>query len=351
MNPQLEINPYQQNVDIIKNFFRKPIILVTAIVMAICNIVAMIPLPYQAQLIRSYISRLPSDTIDSFNQLGLDTAEISGGQVSLLGILLTVTFFLFYFFSRSERYSLKAPTTMFKVYAVIQLVVICIITALSILLFLIVMGISLSVGNKEKFLLPVFLCILFALLVVMGIILWYVIMQFRYANSIKKSTSTIYLYKNGAKAFGIFSSICCGISIIGLIAAISNGTIPRILGWDALAVYVLQLVQTALISIVAIMYANYIKDVSLNIQTQPAYAPVQPEATFDPYGNVQPIAPQQNYAAIPTAQPTEQPVPYAQQPVEPTAQSETPAPKFCSNCGNPLGADDYFCNNCGTKVK
>ncbi len=36
---------------------------------------------------------------------------------------------------------------------------------------------------------------------------------------------------------------------------------------------------------------------------------------------------------------------------KPTQQDSTPAPKFCSQCGNPVDKKDKFCTNCGTKIQ
>lgn len=36
---------------------------------------------------------------------------------------------------------------------------------------------------------------------------------------------------------------------------------------------------------------------------------------------------------------------------KPEPRSSTPAPKFCSQCGNPVDKDHVFCPNCGTKIQ
>lgn len=63
--------------------------------------------------------------------------------------------------------------------------------------------------------------------------------------------------------------------------------------------------------------------------TQPELQPINPAPT------VQQSAPQ----------PEPQPAPTVQQ-----SAPDLTTPRFCTQCGNPIGADDYFCNHCGTKI-
>jgi hypothetical protein len=41
----------------------------------------------------------------------------------------------------------------------------------------------------------------------------------------------------------------------------------------------------------------------------------------------------------------------ARKSAKPIPQDSTPAPKFCSQCGNPVDKNDKFCTNCGTKIQ
>jgi hypothetical protein len=113
-----------------------------------------------------------------------------------------------------------------------------------------------------------------------------------------------------------------------------------------------------LFGIVAVQYANYIKEVSQNFVAQPPFTPseggIPDESPVFDCVYVKP-----NSAYQPPVNPVEAPVyeePQETQPLDEPVNTEPAVeidatPKFCSNCGNPLGEDDYFCNNCGTKVR
>ena len=87
------------------------------------------------------------------------------------------------------------------------------------------------------------------------------------------------------------------------------------------------------------------------VAEQPAYEPpVQEVPEVKEYPAVQPAPVVEQAPAVEEVKETpaveEEPVKEA--PV--TTDNEKPVVKFCTQCGKPVGPNDYFCNNCGTEI-
>lgn len=382
MNTNFQTNPYQQNVDILKGFFKRPIILVTAILTGASALLSMFSGIFTSNAVNSmlsgYLNSMPYEVRKYIGEASTSNVSIS---LPVLTILLTVALFLFYFFSKNDTKNLAVPTTMFKVISIIELVCICVLTGLVFLLFLIGMiGISAvqsyySYSDEYSYIASgasvLLIVILIFVVIIMSLIIWYSAVKVKFACSIKKSTNSINLFKNGAKMFGVLTIIFSSISGIYVLAILS---IPGM----AYASFsgLVGVAANISLGVTAIQYANYIKDVSVNFATQPAYSPVNPEpfnpqnVAQPPYGvpyaePVQPVNPvyQQPYEPQPVAPVEQAPETNVYEPVEQPATEEivTEAPteeasavettNFCSACGNPVKPDDYFCNNCGNKLK
>jgi membrane protease subunit (stomatin/prohibitin family) len=87
-----------------------------------------------------------------------------------------------------------------------------------------------------------------------------------------------------------------------------------------------------------------------NRLSQPAPQPVVEAAQPAPQPVVETAQPAPQPAAE-TAQPVPQPVVETAQPVpQPVVEAAQPAGKICPKCGEKLGADDMFCDVCGSKL-
>ena len=327
-------SPFQQNIDIVKGFFRKPIILVTAI-LALLSFVLDATAGSQRVMNSIPLDKLFNNTSNAF---------ISTPNINLLSLLTAVAFLLFYLMSRNEKSQLKAPAVMFKVSAIIQLVAISIGLAA-----LIVCAVAFSfVLQPSDAALSIPLTafttslLLIVVLIVGAFVLTLAISQLRYANSIRKSLTSVYISAKGATLFGIMN-------IIGIAIEVVTYTInlPTMLSATALPMSMLQICSFVIsvaagimFSVVAIKYGSYIKNLTGRFVTEPQQPVTEEPSAEQPVQNVQTVPIQQYIPGIPS--PSE--VPQA-----PTAQSQQTI--ICKNCGEQLGPDDYFCNNCGTPIE
>jgi hypothetical protein len=150
-------------------------------------------------------------------------------------------------------------------------------------------------------------------------------------------------------------------------------------------------------AVVAISYSSYIKNISMKFQTEAPAPQAAPSDNFAqaPVVNYQPASfdcnPYAAQAAVPQApvredfvqpahvneapavqeapateepsveevieEPVQNPEPVAEPPKAPVKEASAPstdsgyrAVKFCTECGKPVGPDDYFCNNCGKEI-
>lgn len=383
MNTNIQTNPYQQNVDIIKGFFQRPIVLVLAIASAASCVVSLFvnvaSTAYTDYFLQQFIANVPLE----YRKYLADIS--SSGSVSInlpvFAVLETVAFFLFYFFSKSSAKDLNVPSTMLKVVSIIELVLYCVCFGLVLvaLIFLMVIAsfLTTSYDSYASVTTPVIVGFLVGFLIafclIAALIIFYAASKVKFADSVKKSTKTIYLYKNGAQVFGILTIIVGGgnaLSSLCMLAVPFSGYLV-FSGLVGAA-------STVILGVVAIQYSGYIKEMTEKFATRPPYEPVQSGSPSDaqPFEGVQGVS--QPYDAQPYSQPLN---PMYQQPyappedVSPSAQEtypqadfdgappensfaedapagqQAPAPKFCSACGNQLGEDDYFCNNCGTRIK
>lgn len=419
-------SPYQQNIEIIKGFFKKPIILALSIISFVSiglNLLMLILNPFA-----SFIQKAVNDYSLQNDSSKFSNGFTTGGSVGITTILFAVTFLLFYIFSKKEDNDLSAPSMMFKVLAIIELVFMCIailiITAafiiLGIVIFLSANISDAQITSSQLNALTAFFVILLIIIVPIIIVaLLSSIAQLQFANSIRKSLNSIYLYRKGATFYGVIHIIFAVFSVILIafeaflvlvFAVTQNISLSPIQIICLFTQSAMSIVFNIVVGITAISYSSYIKNVSMKFQTQassqqaipednPAQTPVvsyQPAATLV---DANPYAPQPQAAPI-----AQQPVPqapvredFAQQspkneepaadnqptqttPIveetikeptiqEPVQQIETPpqapvketivkkaesndypTPRFCTECGKPVGPEDYFCNYCGKEI-
>lgn len=369
MNTYYQTNPFQQNVDILKGFFKRPIVLVTAILMGVSSLLSIVAGAVDdnaANIATKYLNSLP---LEIRQHVGNQSSSFS---LPVLPILVTVAFFLFYFFSKSNSKNLKVPATMFKVVSIIELVSVCVVIGVLLINILLcfkytptfLVYFSYIYSDSSSYVYGILIAILIGFSIVGAFLIWYCALKVKFACSIKKSTKSINLFKNGAKGFGVFTIIVNGIVGITVFASLPE---PG-MGFAVFAGLV-NVVGNILFGVTAIQYANYINEISVNFTTQPPYVaansePYNPQATVQPpYGTPytpptqpvyepyqpQPVAPVEQAPEVNAYEPVEEPIAEDVAPTEEAPAVETNS--FCSACGNPVKADDYFCNNCGNKLK
>ncbi|MCH5299111.1 MAG: zinc ribbon domain-containing protein [Ruminococcus sp.] len=328
-------NLYQQNTNIIKGFFRKPIVLVNVIVMFATIVVNLVMSVFISNSVA--LKQLVSDFLRSsgFEHSVYPNSYSFNTSIPVMSILIAVAFLLFYIFSRNPQRTLNGPATMFQVLSIIQLVTVCLLSALCVLLMFFF---TILMFAPEGQFLAIFVLILAVLVVA---ILIEAISRFMFANSIKKSLNGIYLFRNGAKTFAVMQFISVAFSALSAIAFMILGSVASsqfnyYYTTDPMFCYLFAIsfaigtLPSLFMGILAVQYDSYIKDMTQN------FSPVQQAPIFQPvYQNPEPT-----------------PAPYEpQQYTQPEVQADEPQGVFCSNCGKQLNPDDYFCNQCGTPVK
>ena len=415
------ISPYQQNIDIIKGFFKKPIVLVLAISSFVCVVYELVVSFFNVfgnlgnQAVKYFLDKLPDDANVASSIIGVNGSGGSGGSLNITAILFAVSFLLFYILSKKQENKLGAPSVMFKVISIITVVCFGIITAFVLLITALLGVITPIINEAFDGIGQIFVPLYIFLAVFMILYLLYSIAQMVFALSIRKSLTSIYLKGTGAVLYGIMSFVIAAIGIVSSVMAVLglskidfitlNGTQTAVMIISA----VMSAANSVITGIMAVQYSKYIKNISQrfridipsdtpvnepsaqqfpqetpvqqapvqNIPVQPAPIaqnfnpqPIQEQNPFEPIpvqSQPEPIQPPQApiYEQNPTPeqsiypQPASQPLPQEQQIPAPQPIQQAPAPqanpdlitpRFCTQCGKPVGADDYFCNNCGTKI-
>ncbi len=348
-------NPYQQNIDILKDFFRKPIILVFAI-LSFVNIVLQLCIgfinPYG-----SAVKRAAEYFVQNDGPANVDISSFPSVNINIIGILIAVAFLLFYIFSKNKDNNLSVPSKMYKVVSIIQLVISCIVAALIIgaLSLFAVMGFSLlslrnateSVSGAET-LIPIISSLSLAIVVpVFVFLILSAIARLLFANSIEKSLTSIYLRRKGAMFFAILHFIVVAatvFSVLGfLILYLTQQHMFFAFSPLQIALLLLQFGLAAAIDLtaglIAVKYSVYIKNISQKFRievpapsvTEPAPQPiinhtapnVQPAPMINQPQSDNPYAPVQTYQ-----QPVQEEVPQAsvQQYPQPVQQEIPEAP-------------------------
>ena len=292
------MNPYQQNIDILKKFFMRKLIVFFA-----------------------FFTLLPFFSIIFININGLintlerriDISALSetGNQTNMVGtvsslyilfifeILLAVAFLLFFVKSSSEHSSLKAPIGIFRVLSVIELI----ITALLLLgmIFIVLLTSLYLLANYFSVALFVVPCMFIAI----PLIFFQVFAQNIFAGNIKESANSIYLKKNGAKFYGVMSIIMAALCVYIAVLLTVFGFSDISLFAPLIAFFGLNVIKNILGAAVGLKYAEYIGEFSDSSTSR---------------------------------------------------ESDTGNPDkaniiVCRTCGKKLTAEDYFCNHCGTPVE
>lgn len=289
-------SPYQQNINIIKDFFKRPIVLVLSILTFLS-----VALHFAGQFFINSISytKLLRDLnipVDSAN------VEVSSGinplSINIFTVFSAVIFLLFYVLSKKENNNLSVPSMMFKVMSIITLVLssLCVILILGfVLVFGLVFG-ALSRTDSASTAGIVTTIVVLGLIVAVPLCTLLVlnsVSQLLFANSIHKSLNSIYLKKSGAVFYGVICFVFTAIFVVLYIFAAvyliqfstqySSITISLpglIVIFAQCAVGIAEGIVTGLL---AIKYAVYIKNISqkYKIQVDVPQSSEQPVQSFN----------------------------------------------------------------------
>ncbi len=292
------MNPYQQNIDILKKFFMRKLIIFFAF-FTLLPVFSIIFINING-LIDNLERRIDVSALsESGNQTNMVGTVSSLYILFIFEILLAVAFLLFFVKSSSEDSSLKVPIGIFRVVSVIELI----ITALTLLgmIFIVLLTSLYLLANYFSFALLVVPCMFIAI----PLIFFQIFAQNIFAGNIKESANSIYLKNKGAKLYGITSIIMAALCAYIAVLLAVFGFSEILLFAPLIAFFGLSVIKYILGAAVGLKYAKYIgafSDSSTSRESE--------ESSSDKSNII-----------------------------------------VCRTCGKALTAEDYFCNHCGTPVE
>lgn len=375
--------PYQQNVQILKGFFSKPLTLICGIVAGLSAILG---------------------TVKFNSGSGSTNISVSAGAGSSLSILLCIALIFLYVKSRSnDPMPFGGMVTLIKIYAIIGIIA----TGIAILAMTgLTIAIRLFLDDALRYF------ILFAIIIAPFILitLLHSIAMLMWSNSIKKGATSVYLSSRGSILLAVTSIL---LAVVGIATTIAMAMYIKLYGYEfsellrqladeypsfhynnafdsntaigsiflsaATVVMVINSVLSAvfygLFAALAISYHMYIKKytMGINLGAAQAYEPTAEQNNVP----VPPVAPVTSEMPTDSNQPpVQQPVDFQPQSVDfgsmntdsddkpKTTQFENPymqavaddtsdMPKeiTCPNCHTKCNPNMKFCGNCGTKLK
>ncbi len=392
-------NPYRNNIDIIKNYFKSPMVLV----LGILSIVSMILSAVNSLLSTDLAKEITAAAADIFDKSSFSDSSAQEGakqianalrqvssagssvlsvlsSVSIVGILSVVGIMLVYFMSRSSNPE-TAPTagfTILYVLAILSLVGAIILTVsmciLIVALFILYaeftrkpdLAFTFTVFNKPLKVDATLMLILAIAMIILFIILSFVtlfvtINRVRYISSVRKGMTSVELSRSGAKPYGIFcviAAVFTGLSLISSISALftNNLDVLREYGIVIKAKTTLPMVMSLIMNAVslailiirsrlALGYAQYIDDKKYGYSEPPASTPYVPQGAG--------VSTQQNNPYSYLAQPSQQNQDVSIQEatfVNPYNDTQSAAEPTCPSCGAKVDPDAPFCGQCGSKL-
>lgn len=394
---QNNYNPYAQNIAIVKEYFKKPLVLVIGILYIVSILFALISSFSMGSGLGDLYSNLfeysgiyaemPAEDVQAlqmFTNSGfMSTFFVLCMIPSILMIgLYVLAYFLIHFKSKNPdpNASPKGGVTILFVMSIIGLIGMIFLTLMLLLYTVIfaIMGVLFMTDPSmasEGGAVAGIIFIVFALffLGLGAIMLIYAISGFTYINSIRKSLTSVKLHNKGAGLYGVFSIIYGGFGILSAISTIFTGPMMSLIFdmipeselegfpieiFDSMGLMYTVSGFAALISalimiltgILALGYKKHINKYTM------AYAGQQTEETpmQSAPAYTQPTYTQPTYTQPQYSQPESTQSEYSQpentQPVE-TVNETTVAPCTCPQCGNTCDENAFFCNNCGTRIK
>ena len=297
-------NPYARNLTIVKGFFRKPIVLVFALLSFIMFILNIINTTQSSETLKefynTYGANFSGDTVS--NMSGSNAGNIIALIVSGIAVLC---YFMIYFMSKNSNPKISpAPFfTVLHVFSVIELVAVAIATLLTVIatVLLAIAGFSGSddsVFGTATYYKTTIIISLIIFIAIFLILFFFFNSQTAFLKSCKRSCSEPMIQKKGANTYGTFCLIVAVLYLVGIvIALLVLNSISDIIGNEfteltsLLEVSTLSIVSSILIPvnyiIRGIIAKNYDKYATENAEYAYAYA-ASAAATRSPEAN--PIA-------------------------------------------------------------
>ena len=392
-------NPYAQNISIVKEYLKKPIVLTIGILYIVSIVFSLITAVTMGSSfgnffdsILSYSGELSGMTAEEQQIMSLFT---NSGFFSTIMIctmipsiiitaLYVLAYFLMYFKSKNPNpdASPKGGATILFVMSIISLVG----TILASLIFLlyavifVIFGIVAAAdpgmaGEGGVVLLVVFIILALLMLGIVAILLVYSISNMNFFNSIRKSLSSVTLTHKGAGVYGVFSIIYGGMSVFSAISTMFYGPMMKFMTsmipqeemvgfptgiFDSLgSMYTLSglaaLVSSVMMILCGIFALGYKKHINKYINTyageqmpeQPMTAPV-----YNQQGYSQPQYTQPTYSEPQYSQPQYTQPDYTNNYQQNAPDSDQTTLLYsCPRCGGACNDTDTFCNSCGYKIK
>lgn len=395
-------NPFLNNLNIIKDYFKSKQILALAILNIASIVMSVITSIFSTSLVKDIVSavadflskntltvdgktRAMDSVISALRDASASSSTMSiFGSVSAFTILTIVSLFIIYVKCNSTKStdSPAAGVTLMYVIAIISLVgsVIAVIGILILTAALFVLyaqfknhtiaesvltfgGYSITVNDTLMLALAIAFTLLFIIVAV--VTLFYTISRVRYIGSIRQSMNSVELSRKGAKPYGVFCVIMAVSSVVNILTSISSlifgKTAFRELGLELRGDYTLIMILSILSSIVmlaivilqakiALGYANYIDDKKYGYSEPASSAPYAPINA-----GVGATRTQQNpysYLAQPKTEAPANEQETFTNPYLDTQENDAPAQQAttCPNCGAPADGSAPFCGNCGAKL-
>ena len=365
-NPQSMFNPYSQNIAIIKDYFKKPIVLATAIISAVVAIISFATTIFSTP----YILKLVKFTGEISGENLVYSIDPSSTVISaVIPVLTVVAFFIIYTKSKNTD-PFSNPVNGVSILSVVSLIqmILGIFSCAGIL------GVtSLLFFSSLGAIYPELLVTYITMAVVIIFMLVFLISQYMFYKNVKRGLTSIMLSTKGAGAFGITNIIYSVISVISgcilLIPLFLDNSVltppdtTAVLDLkDITPLFIMSSIitlftaaQYILIAIIALGYKKYINKIAntFNYAEQPFIS--------------QPVYTQTPFNAVTTTQPTDAnmpqtyPMPAKEEnlPLEISANEKTPFDKYrpssntktCPFCKKQLPEEIIFCDSCGNKVQ
>lgn len=299
-------DPYTRNRMYTKQFLKKPLILILAILTsigAICSIVNIVLI-----LTNEYLSHVYSTA----NYISF-----------LLGLAMTIlgacAFWIIYAKSRNPS-PLASPNAGLTILSVLSIVLIVLVIFLAVMLLIALIAFSGSDILEDSlgwyFGGGAVVVLILILIVTLVLCLLFFIGAARFTGSLRKNSTNVLMQTGGSMLFGVMAIIASIVFLISLISSFSDYTVVAIIS------QIVTLLTNIFYAVVAFSYHQYAK--AINVQL-PEYMNA-PQGGYSPPR--QPVYPQ-NYADPSFTSPNpmyQQPYPnqyqgYYQQPQQPTYQN------------------------------
>lgn len=301
---------YQQNIDIIKSFFRKPVVLVAGILTLVATLCQSVVSYIMAPTVVQYWSQHVIDLYSQFSFLIEEYEDvISVGfsseqsfSLDLFTIALGIAFILLFAHGRSNSNNIQGSAKYFKVLATIEYIISFVVVVFAILIVIITIASDFPVEYKINISMIVIAIGAFIFLAGFS--------KLRFSKAICNSMNSIYLDKTGSILFAVISFVKAMVSLVVLALLLSLAVVGSVIadGFDVpwLFTYPLVALLTGVFNlfygILASKYNRYICGVTNGT-------------------------------------------------IEMPADKEDEKEKICIVCGSPLTEEDVFCSVCGNKVE